>query len=182
MEAVQSVDVFSPNHIELLSLFGYPEVDFRKELVEELAFKMLEGGVGPQGKGVVVVRAAEHGCLVTSRSISPVWLPPFYGARDIKIVDTTGAGNAFLGGLVIGHSETGDFVKAAQYGSVAASFLVEQIGVPILEKANVSRREDLWNGEVPRQRLELYASRLTGEEFKPTLLHRRDSQIIELDD
>ena len=81
MEAVRSVDVFSPNHIELLSLFGYAEVDFRKGLVEDLAFKMLEAGVGPQGKGVVVVRAAEHGCLVTSRSISPVWLPPFYGAE-----------------------------------------------------------------------------------------------------
>lgn len=65
---------------------------------------------------------------------------PFYESsvaakpRNSKIVDTTGAGNAFLGGFILGHSETVDFVKAAHNGSVAASFVLEQVGLPKLDK------------------------------------------------
>lgn len=67
------------------------------------------------------------------------WLPPFYDSKEeeistTKVVNTTGAGNAFQGGFILGYSETLNFIRAACYGSIAASFALEQIGVPHLQK------------------------------------------------
>lgn len=71
-------------------------------------------------------------------------MPAFYPSPSIntqaqnkKVVDTTGAGNAFLGGFSIGLHETGDEIEAAMYGIVAASLVCEQIGVPILTNTNI---------------------------------------------
>lgn len=72
--------------------------------------------------------------------------------------------NAFLGGFIVGHSETADFVKAAYYGSVAASFLVEQIGVPQLDRSRSLAGIELWNGEDPFNRLDAYQQRLYNRE------------------
>lgn len=166
LESVEFVDVFSPNHLELLSLFGCSEEAFDKDTIHALASRFLQAGVGPAKQGVVVIRAGEHGCLVVSVSSPPMWLPPYYESeeaaklRKSKIVDTTGAGNAILGGFILGHSETVDFVKAAHYGSVAASFVLEQVGVPKLEKADSQRTGERWNGDDPRERLHAYQKRL----------------------
>jgi sugar/nucleoside kinase (ribokinase family) len=46
------------------------------------------------------------------------------------VVDPTGAGNAYCGGFLAGYIETGDVLTAARYGAIAASFLVEQAGLP----------------------------------------------------
>jgi sugar/nucleoside kinase (ribokinase family) len=46
------------------------------------------------------------------------------------VVDPTGAGNAYSGGFLAGYIQTGDLMTAARYASVAASFLVEQVGLP----------------------------------------------------
>ena len=43
-----------------------------------------------------------------------------------KVVDTTGAGDAFCGGFQVGLFETGDPVQAALYGAVSASFVIEE--------------------------------------------------------
>ncbi len=165
-DSVVGVDVFSPNHLELLRLFGRSPEAFSRETTQELALRFLQVGVGPAGQGVVLVRAGEHGCLVAVAGRTLVWLPPFYEpekgtpASKSKIVDTTGAGNAFLGGFAVGHSETGDFVTAAHYGSVAASFVVEQIGVPKLDETVSATKDETWNGENPRERLQIYQERL----------------------
>lgn len=166
LDSVRCIDVFSPNHLELLSLFGRSEEAFSRETIQALALEFLEAGVGHGKQGAVVIRAGEHGCLVMAAGLSPTWLPPFYESDEgsetspSKIVDTTGAGNAFLGGFVVGHSETNDFVKAAHYGSVAASFVLEQIGVPKLNTGLSSVTGETWNGEAPRKRLWAYEARL----------------------
>jgi sugar/nucleoside kinase (ribokinase family) len=166
LNSAKYVDVFSPNHLELLSLFGRAEETFSQAYIQELAAAFLATGVGHEKQGVVVVRAGEHGCLVIAADIRAVWLPPFYESNESletsssKIVDTTGAGNAFLGGFVVGHSETNDFVRAAQYGSVAASFVLEQVGVPKLDSSPLPLRGETWNGEAPRKRLYAYQKRL----------------------
>lgn len=166
LESAASVDVFSPNHLELLSLFGYSEESFNKDTIHELASRFLQAGVGPEKQGAVVIRAGEHGCLVMSVGSPSVWLPPFYESseagkpRNSKVVDTTGAGNAFLGGFTLKHSETVNFVEAAHYGSVAASFVLEQVGVPKLDKADSLGTGERWNGDDPRERLHAYQKRL----------------------
>ena len=149
LDAAALVDVFSPNHIELARLFQDSAVSPDKFEIERLALKILDSGVGPEGNGVVVIRAGENGCFVQSRGLARKWIPPFYEAgigegQSSKVVDPTGAGNAFLGAFSVGWIHTGgDIVEAASYGSVAASFALEQVGMPVM-----SGEEDgeLWNG------------------------------------
>jgi sugar/nucleoside kinase (ribokinase family) len=45
-----------------------------------------------------------------------------------KIVDVTGAGNAYCGGFLVGLAETGDLAQAGRYGAVSASFALAQFG------------------------------------------------------
>jgi sugar/nucleoside kinase (ribokinase family) len=164
LEVAKLVDVFSPNHLELAATF---RVSYSKETqkseIETLALEVLSSGVGPDGNGVVVIRAGENGCLVQSRDVDPKWLPPFYVAavgenQASGVVDPTGAGNAFLGAYSIGYLETGDVIEAAYYGSVAASFALEQVGMP--RKNNEGKdSEELWNGARVRERLDQYKDR-----------------------
>lgn len=61
LEGARTVDVFSPNHLELTALFGdKPSPPLDKEKIEALALKFLDSGVGPDGKGTVIIRAGEH--------------------------------------------------------------------------------------------------------------------------
>ena len=46
------------------------------------------------------------------------------------VVDPVGAGNAYCGALLVGWLEKGDLRLAGMYAAVAASFLVEQYGLP----------------------------------------------------
>jgi bifunctional ADP-heptose synthase (sugar kinase/adenylyltransferase) len=87
-------------------------------------------------------------------------LPAFYES-DNKILhpavlDTTGAGNAFLGAFGAKLAETGDPIMAAASGTVAASFVVEQFGLPRLTTQGSS---ELWNGQDPDERLQHYNRR-----------------------
>lgn len=154
-QAIAMVDVFSPNHIELGACFGYSfaeGVDLK--LVERLATTMLESGFTNGREGSVVIRAAEHGSLVVAHTSARTWCPAFYQSTKHdsgailphpKVIDPTGAGNAFLGGYATALQETPDFVKAARYGTVAASFALEQIGLPVLG-TDVYSGEEAWNG------------------------------------
>jgi sugar/nucleoside kinase (ribokinase family) len=156
------VDVFSPNHLELAAMCGIHEPVSDKAGIEALALKFRASGIGPEGTGAVVVRAGENGCFVLCGLISQ-WLPPFYTTemiegQDSKVIDPTGAGNAFLGAFSIGYLQTGgDIIEAACYGSVAASFALEQVGMP--EKSNEGY-EELWNGVSVLRRLHKYRARL----------------------
>ncbi|KAJ5272305.1 hypothetical protein N7478_007430 [Penicillium angulare] len=165
-DAARYVDVLSPNHLELLRLFSRAEqTDLTITKIEELATKLVDNGVGPDNRGIVLIRAGEKGCLVQARYLPATWLPPFYrdeleaGSKELsvsKVVDPTGAGNAFLGGYAVGYLRTNDALRAACYGAVAASIALEQIGMPErVEKGDT----ELWNGVSVEARLQEYMSR-----------------------
>jgi len=46
------------------------------------------------------------------------------------VVDVTGAGNAYCGGLITGLIETGDIQRAASMATVSAAIAIEQVGPP----------------------------------------------------
>ncbi|GAB1736356.1 hypothetical protein NU219Hw_g7018t1 [Hortaea werneckii] len=159
IQALQYVDVISPNHEELGSLLSstHPSVGVDKSAVEEQAKILLGHGVGPEGKGAVIVRASKEGCYVASgkgaQHLSR-WLPAYHNDAS-KVVDPTGGGNGFLGGLAIGLVHTdGDLVQAARMGSVAASFCIEQVGMPTKDEG-----KETWNGVAVSERLAEFASR-----------------------
>jgi hypothetical protein len=49
---------------------------------------------------------------------------------------------------------------AALYGTIAASFVVEQIGLPSIEHAEAG---DWWNGDLPQRRLDELRARWTSQ-------------------
>ncbi|KAF2760664.1 Ribokinase-like protein [Pseudovirgaria hyperparasitica] len=160
LEALHAVDIVSPNHSELGDFFGVCAIDgddVSKSFVKQCADSWLASGIGRNGLGAVVVRAGKDGCYVATREKAS-WMPPYHRNAD-KVVDPTGGGNGFLGGLAIGlvRSQEEDWVSKVEdgacWGSVAASFAIEQIGMPTLESRDDG---ELWNGQSVFQRLSEY--------------------------
>lgn len=70
MEACKVVDVFSPNHLELLGLFAEEAEPFDPKIVESCATRILNETMSTSTSKkhhAVVVRAGEHGCHVVSQ-------------------------------------------------------------------------------------------------------------------
>ncbi|KXS95335.1 hypothetical protein AC578_5275 [Pseudocercospora eumusae] len=156
-QALKYVDVISPNHDELASMFAFTHnAKVVKTAIENHAQRFLEHGIGPENAGAVVVRTGAAGCFVLSKA-SRKWLPAYHSHAS-KVVDPTGGGNGFLGGLAVGLVRTNmDFVEAARWGSVAASFCIEQTGMPKLGGPLASG--ELWNGTQVFERLAEYKQR-----------------------
>lgn len=128
-------DVFSPNWEELVQVAGTDDYDAILQRFRAL------------GGQVLAVRRGADG--------ADVWnLPEGRGVRvpaiDTTVVDVVGAGNAFCGALVARLRDGID--EAACHASVAASYLIEQVGLPAslpnpadyahrLDKARAGRSE-----------------------------------------
>jgi hypothetical protein len=110
------------------------------------------------------------------------WLPAYFSDAEssARVVDPTGGGNGFLGGLAIGLARGRGVLEAAAWGSVAASFCIEQVGVPVLGAAAAGEgdgnKRETWNGETVGERLRKYLSRpeAKGLVERPTM-HLHDS-------
>ncbi|KAF8211324.1 Ribokinase-like protein [Mycena galopus ATCC 62051] len=152
INVLPQINILSPNAEEALSLLSLP-LPPSKKLIEHAAHKFLELSVGAQGKGCVIIRSGSMGACVASKDQSTRWVPAFWTSKnENKIVDVTGAGNSFLGGLAAGLLlEDGDAYKASFHASVAASFIIEQEGLPTISIAN---GPTLWNGDSPQRRLD----------------------------
>ena len=129
----------------------------------------------------LVLRQGEKGCTVCS-AYRQFRVPAYHRAfTDLsseernqwanKVVDVTGGGNAFLGGFCIGISMMSRWHEndaslglshlegAAFYGTVAASFAIEQIGMPKLTYRD-SDGAELWNEDLPFDRMNAMLSRV----------------------
>lgn len=85
------------------------------------------------------------------------WLPAYH-TDAAKVVDPTGGGNTFLGGLAVALARGKSIEEACAWGSVAASFAIEQTGVPEIGTDEEGR--ETWNGERVEQRLRGYVERI----------------------
>lgn len=158
LKACRLVDVFSPNHLEMSTMLeDSPCEGFQPGRLETYALEFSKA-IGPSGSGIVIVRAGEHGSLTTQHAAKSVWLPPYYEPSAVKVIDPTGGGNTYLGGFIAGWKASGDIHEASMYGNVAASFAIEQIGLPSCE---VSDGEEIWNGTRVMERLAEYRARLS---------------------
>jgi sugar/nucleoside kinase (ribokinase family) len=79
------------------------------------------------GPELVAVRHGARGSYVWSREEDAAWHVP---AVPTEVVDPTGAGNAYGGGLCVGWTEHRDARLAGTYGAISASLLVREIGLP----------------------------------------------------
>jgi ribokinase len=84
------------------------------------------------GPDLVAVRHGARGSYVWGRGLETMWhVPP----PPVAVVDTTGAGNAYGGGLCVGWTETRDARLAGGYGAVSAATLIRQVGMPRMSAA-----------------------------------------------
>lgn len=182
------VDVVSPNELELGMMFGQPGWSEESEFGKSIVNRILESGIGPQGGGLLVIRAGKDGSYSYTKS-QRVWLPAYHqpGTSGASAVtDPTGAGNSFLGALAQGMVSAGrdpakvldsvlagsqhwskatkdwgqqsQFLPALIFATVAAGFVVEQLGVPRLQTFGDTK--ELWNGSEFTERVRLYTERL----------------------
>jgi len=104
------------------------------------------------GPKFVILKKGEHGAMLFSDD--GVFVVPAYPTPDV--VDPTGAGDSFAGGIM-GHLcadediEPGRMRRAMAYGTVVASLAVEGFGLDRLKQAN---REEI------DRRLEKYRTML----------------------
>jgi len=139
--AAKLVSVISPNHVELAAFFGDPP-DKALERIEHYCQRFIDSGIGEDMIGYIVVRCGKDGCYVASRK-GAQWIPAYHNSAG-KVVDPTGGGNAFLGGLAVALARGKGMKEGCVWGSVAASFAIEQIGMPKLEDGGEG---EIWNGE-----------------------------------
>ncbi|CAO3609571.1 unnamed protein product [Mucor fragilis] len=163
-EAIERVDIITPNHEELADMLG---LDFNsllsshqnkiKDAVEHCG-KLFLQRVEKENL-VLVVRCSKYGAmtLTTDNKEAAQWTPAFWDWKTDgeHVVDVTGAGNSFCGGYCYGYVHTnGDVNESALYGAVSASYTVEQVGVPVLND------DESWNsGSPPTQRLDILRNR-----------------------
>jgi sugar/nucleoside kinase (ribokinase family) len=106
------VDAVSPNLSEGQALTGLSEpTAVLRRLLQSAPLVALRMG----SKGSLV---AQRGGPILSVKAAPV----------TEVIDQTGAGNAFCGGLIAGMCLTGELATAAKYAAVSASFALGQFG------------------------------------------------------
>jgi len=102
--------VFSPNENELKLLTGKEYREGSKVLLKE-------------GAKIVAVKLGKKGCYVTDGKESHL-IEPY----DVKVVDTTGAGDAFCAGFLYGLIKGKDLYECGKLGNFVASKCITQIG------------------------------------------------------
>jgi sugar/nucleoside kinase (ribokinase family) len=106
-------DAVSPNLSEARMLTGLWKP-------HEVIARLLQTGVG-----LVALRMGAEGSLIANQA-GAVLTVSAVGVE--RIVDVTGAGNAYCGGWITGMVETGDIAAAARRAAVSASLAIEQYG------------------------------------------------------
>ncbi|KAG9317235.1 hypothetical protein JVU11DRAFT_1428 [Chiua virens] len=91
-----SVDVLSPNAQEAFALLSWTS-PITRDTVQSAALHFLNLGIGPSGKGCVIIRSAALGACVASCEMGCRWVDAFWSSQDTsKIVDVTGQYSLFL--------------------------------------------------------------------------------------
>lgn len=116
-------DILIPNETEFIALVKRPRFDERA--LHALAPEELHRLCRTLGVPTVIVTLGARGCFVSERE-RHTFLPAHTG---IKVVDTTGAGDAFVGGFAAGLVKfTGDVLAAAHFGNAVAALSVTRPG------------------------------------------------------
>jgi ribokinase len=119
-ELLGSVDVLVPNEPEAAQLTSLP-VDSNNQACQA-ARKLIDQGAGCVvitlgGRGSLVLESASPGCPAQI-------LPPY----PVQVVDTTAAGDAFMGALAVAMAEGRDLTAAAAFANAAGALTVTKPG------------------------------------------------------
>lgn len=111
---LKNVDIFTPSLEEVFRLLDHRDSE---RACHEFA---------ACGANIVVIKMGSEGSLIYDQTRNQFWRIPIY---KTKVVDTTGAGDAYCGGFMAMYVKTGDLFQAGLAGAVSASYAVEGIGL-----------------------------------------------------
>ncbi|MDD7267135.1 MAG: ribokinase [Lachnospiraceae bacterium] len=115
-DLLEKVYMVTPNEVEAEAMTGIPVVDL--EGAKKAAKVFFDKGVKK-----VVITLGERGVFVSSDGREEI-IPGF----QVKATDTTGAGDAFNGGLLTALSEGKDLWEAARFANGVAALSVQKLG------------------------------------------------------
>ena len=115
-ELLRGLYLVTPNETEASSMTGLPCKSSKDcEAIAKRLFEMgVENVVITLGSSGVYVHDGKQGCLIEN--------------YPLQVVDTTGAGDAFNGGLLAALSRGEALIAAAEYGNVASNLSVTRMG------------------------------------------------------
>lgn len=136
-----------------------------RDAIEELlieGFYERAAAAGIRKVPLICIRSGAHGAVLSSSREEAMWVDAYHDEKETnRIVDVTGAGNAWLGGFTAGLAmqkeaegtlwTTQTLHLAAQLGSISASLVIEQQSLPRLTVRPDGK--ELWNGETVQSRL-----------------------------
>ena len=123
------VDILVPNESELQLLSGQPVTDV--DSATSAARAVLKKGV----KTIIVTLGANGALLVADEKVTHV--PTF----NVDVVDTTAAGDAFIGGLAAALLKGKSLEDAVRYGNASGALAVTKFGA----QPSLPRAEDVEN-------------------------------------
>jgi sugar/nucleoside kinase (ribokinase family) len=115
--ALKLVDVLKPCKAAARELTGQSDYD-------KIADELLR--LGPQ---LVAITQGAEGCLIASRE-KVVHVPAF----KVKVVDTTGAGDAFMGALSYGLLQKWDHQRIGLFANACAALCCTKVGARAMSK------------------------------------------------
>jgi len=118
---LQKVDIITPNEVEARILTGVT-IDTKSPRLETQAKKAADYFFA-KGVGAVIITLGSKGVFVSNGKRAKILTAP-----KVKVVDTTGAGDAFNGGLVTAMAEGKDIFEAAAFANALASISVTRMG------------------------------------------------------
>lgn len=112
------IDVFLPSDMEVRSLFG-----------DRFSLQQAAELFNAWGAPLVIIKVGSSGILLyVGQATRCYQLLPYHKAHDHRVIDVTGAGDAFCGGFVVGLARTADPFQAANMGLASASLVIEGYG------------------------------------------------------
>ena len=109
-QALPYIDIFMPSIDEARKISD-------EQQVSKMADRFIERGVGS-----VVIKCGADGCYVKESKDKEGYILPTY--KDIKVIDTTGAGDSFCSGFLAAFSRGLDFKTCAQFGNATGTSCV----------------------------------------------------------
>ncbi len=123
---LRGASAFLPSEAEITRIWDPPDIG---EWLREAALRLRCHMVAKLGERGSVVCDAESGVLIHTP------------AHPVKLVDTTGAGDGYCGGFVVGLAAGRPLAECAAMGTVSASYVVEACGALETKRPSLGARQ-----------------------------------------
>ncbi|HEX4125837.1 MAG TPA: ribokinase [Tepidisphaeraceae bacterium] len=120
-KALYGVDIFSPNEHEADALLGF-ELSAKTPKIADP--KQVGSRLLARGPGMVVLKLGRKGAMIVGPNGQIETVKPF----KVKVVDTTAAGDAFIGGVAVAIAEGQPPVSAVRFGNAAGAVACTSFG------------------------------------------------------